>query len=166
MSSRLFQEIREERGLAYTVFSSPSSYSDVGSLLHLRRHRARAGSASCSTSIDGVLDGMLADGITEEEHTVALGYLEGSMLLGLEDSGSAAWPGSARGLTTRDEVVPVDEHVARIRAVTTSRRAAGCCTGCSTGTRRRRRRRRARLGRRALLPWSAFASEVGSGSWD
>ena len=32
MSSRLFQEIREERGLAYSVYSSPSSYADAGAL--------------------------------------------------------------------------------------------------------------------------------------
>ena len=49
MSSRLFQEIREERGLAYSVYSSPSSYSDAGCLRALRRHRASPAGASCST---------------------------------------------------------------------------------------------------------------------
>jgi len=116
MSSRLFQEIREERGLAYTVFSSPSSYSDVGSLV------VYSGTAPNRLNelldvIDGVIDGLVADGITDEEHAVALGYLEGSMLLGLEDSGSRmARLGSS--ISTRDEVIPVDEHVRRIRAVT------------------------------------------------
>ncbi len=48
---------------------------------------------------------------------MALGYLEGSMLLGLEDSGSRmARLGS--GVSTRDEVISVDEHLRRIRAVT------------------------------------------------
>ena len=47
---------------------------------------------------------------------VARGYLEGSMLLGLEDSGSRmARLGS--GVMARGEVTPLDEHVARIRAV-------------------------------------------------
>ena len=47
MSSRLFQEVREERGLAYTVFTSPASYADAGRGHPLRRHRARPGWPSC-----------------------------------------------------------------------------------------------------------------------
>ena len=47
MSSRLFQEVREERGLAYTVFSSPSAYADSGALRAATRARRRAGWASC-----------------------------------------------------------------------------------------------------------------------
>jgi len=116
MSSRLFQEIREERGLAYTVFSSPSSYSDVGSLvIYTGTTPNRLG--ELLQVVDTTIDGLVADGITDEEHAVALGYLEGSMLLGLEDSGSRmARLGS--GLTARDDVISVDEHVRRIRAVT------------------------------------------------
>ena len=116
MSSRLFQEVRETRGLAYTVYSSPSSYSDSGSFI------VYAGTALSRLDellgvMDEVLDGLVADGITDEEHAVALGFLEGSMLLGLEDSGSRmARLGS--GLVARDEIVPVEEHVRRIRAVT------------------------------------------------
>lgn len=116
MSSRLFQEIREERGLAYTVFSAPSSYSDVGSLM-IYSGTAPNRLAELLTVIDGVIEGLLADGITDEEHRVALGYLEGSMLLGLEDSGSRM-SRLGSGLTIRDDVVSVDEHVRRIRAVT------------------------------------------------
>jgi predicted Zn-dependent peptidase len=116
MSSRLFQEVREERGLAYTVYSSPSGYSDAGSLV------AYAGTTPSRLgellgAVESVVEGLLGEGITEEEHRVALGFLEGSMLLGLEDSGSRmARLGS--GLITRDEVIPVDEHVRSIRAVT------------------------------------------------
>jgi predicted Zn-dependent peptidase len=116
ISSRLFQEIREERGLAYTVFSAPSSYSDVGSLM-IYSGTAPNRLAELLTVIDGVIEGLLADGITDDEHRVALGYLEGSMLLGLEDSGSRM-SRLGSGLTIRDDVVSVDEHVRRIRAVT------------------------------------------------
>ena len=116
MSSRLFQEIREERGLAYTVFSSPSSYSDDGSyVIYSGTTPNRLG--ELLDVIDSVIDGVLADGITDEEHAVALGYLEGSMLLGLEDSGSRM-SRLGSGLTLRDDVTSVDEHVRRIRAVT------------------------------------------------
>ena len=116
MSSRLFQQIREERGLAYTVFTSPSSYSDAGSLIMY------AGTAvnrlgELLTVTDEVLHEFVADGITAEEHAVAIGYLEGSMLLGLEDSGSRM-SRLGTGLASRDMVTPVDEHIRRIRAVT------------------------------------------------
>jgi predicted Zn-dependent peptidase len=116
MSSRLFQEIREERGLAYTVFSSPSSYSDDGSYV-IYSGTAPGRLAELLGVIDDVVEGVLADGITDEEHAVALGYLEGSMLLGLEDSGSRM-SRLGSGLTLRDRVISVDEHVRRIRAVT------------------------------------------------
>jgi predicted Zn-dependent peptidase len=76
MSSRLFQEIREERGLAYTVFSSPSSYSDVGSLV-IYSGTTPNRLAELLEVIDSVIDGLVADGITDEEHEVALGYLDG-----------------------------------------------------------------------------------------
>jgi predicted Zn-dependent peptidase len=116
LSSRLFQEVREERGLAYTVFSAPSSYSDTGSL------SVYAGTAperldELLTVVEGVIDDLLTDGVTEEEHAVALGYVEGSMLLGLEDSGSRM-SRLANGVVSRDEVVPVEEHLRRYRATT------------------------------------------------
>jgi predicted Zn-dependent peptidase len=70
-----------------------------------------------ATLADGILDELLAEGITADEHRVALGYLEGSMLLGLEDTGSRMGR-LGGGMTARDEVISVDEHLARIRAVT------------------------------------------------
>ena len=116
MSSRLFQQVREERGLAYTVYTSPASYADAG-VLTLYAGTAPARLAELLEVIGDTLDALLADGITEAEHDVAKGYLEGATLLGLEDSGSRmARLGS--GLTTRDEIVAVDEHLARTRAVT------------------------------------------------
>ena len=60
---------------------------------------------------------MLADGITDQELAVAKGYLEGATLLGLEDSGSRMGR-LGSGLISRGEIVPVEEHLARTRAVT------------------------------------------------
>jgi predicted Zn-dependent peptidase len=116
MSSRLFQEIREERGLAYSVYSSMSSYSDCG-IATVYAGTAPKHTDEVLTVLDDVLDGLLVDGITEEEHQVALGYLEGSMLLGLEDSGSrmARLGGS---MIVRGEVTSIADHIARVRAVT------------------------------------------------
>ena len=116
MASRLFQEVREERGLAYAVYSHPSSYTDTGSL-----------TIYCGTApkrvpetlrvIDGVVEGLLAGGMTDGELAVAKGYLEGSLLLGLEDSGGRMGR-LGQGLAQRGRPTTVEEQLAGIRAVT------------------------------------------------
>ncbi|MEO7557363.1 MAG: pitrilysin family protein [Acidimicrobiales bacterium] len=116
MASRLFQEVREERGMAYSVWSSTSLYSDAGSLV------AYAGTAPSKLRdviavIDDVIAGIATDGITDHELAVAAGYLEGSLLLALEDSGSRM-SRLGRGELAADDLLTVDEQVARIRAVT------------------------------------------------
>jgi len=116
MSSRLFQEVREERGLAYSVYSHATAFADSGYLtIYFGSAPKRAREAL--TVIDAVLASVLADGITEQELAVAAGYLEGSMLLGLEDSGSRMGR-LGRDLMQRDQITPIDEHVVRLRAVT------------------------------------------------
>ncbi len=116
MASRLFQEVREERGLAYSVYSHASSYADSGYLsVYLGTAPARAREAL--RVVMGVVEDLLADGVTERELEVAIGYLSGSMLLGLEDTGGAMGR-LGRGLVQRDEIIPVDEHLARLSAVT------------------------------------------------
>ncbi|MGI8663913.1 MAG: M16 family metallopeptidase [Acidimicrobiales bacterium] len=116
MASRLFQEVREERGMAYSVWSSSSLYSDAGSVV------AYAGTSPGKVRdvlkvIDDVIGGLVADGITERELAVGAGYLEGSLLLALEDSGSRM-SRLGRGELAATDLVAVDEQVARIRAVT------------------------------------------------
>jgi predicted Zn-dependent peptidase len=116
MSSRLFQAIREERGLVYTVYSGMSWYSDSG-VATIYAATAPKHLAEVVGLADGILDELLSDGITDEEHRVAVGGIEGSVLLSLEDSGSRM----ARlggGLMNREEVVPIDDFLAGIRAVT------------------------------------------------
>ena len=127
MSSRLFQEVREERGLAYSVYSHPTAFADSGYLtIYCGTAPKRAREAL--DVIDDVVASVLADGITEQELAVAAGYLEGSMLLGLEDSGSRMGR-LGRSLMQRDRITPIDEHVARLRAVTARRRVAGAAPG-------------------------------------
>jgi predicted Zn-dependent peptidase len=116
MASRLFQEVREERGLAYAVYSHPSSYTDTGSLtIYCGTAPKRA--PETLRVIDGVVEGLLADGITDAELAVATGYLEGSLLLGLEDSGGRMGR-LGRGLAQRGRPTTVDEQLDGIRAVT------------------------------------------------
>jgi predicted Zn-dependent peptidase len=116
MASRLFQEVREERGMAYSVWSSSSLYSDAGCLV------AYAGTSPGKVRdvlkvVDDVIAALAAEGITEHELAVAAGYLEGSLLLALEDSGSRM-SRLGRGELSTTALLSVDEQVARIRAVT------------------------------------------------
>lgn len=116
LSSRLFQEIREERGLAYSVYASVASFSDAGSLVTY----VGTGAERTSEVRELVLDitaRLVADGVTEREWEVALGYLEGSFLLGLEDSGSVM-ARLGNHVCSRGRVTPVDEQLAKLRAVT------------------------------------------------
>lgn len=116
LSSRLFQEIREERGLAYSVFSSVTAYSDAGSLV------AYAGtSPDRVTDVVDLLreltDEIVADGVTEREWAVARGYLEGAALLSLEDTGSVM-ARLGNHMCARRTVTPIEEQLQRLRAVT------------------------------------------------
>jgi predicted Zn-dependent peptidase len=118
MASRLFQEVREERGLAYSVYSHPTAFEDSGYLtLYCGTAPQRAREAL--GVIADVIDGVLAGGVTDAELAVASGYLEGSMLLGLEDSGGRMGR-LGRSLMQRDHIITIDEHIARIREVTTA----------------------------------------------
>ncbi len=116
LSSRLFQLVREERGLAYSVFSSLAAYSDAGSLV------AYAGTgpervAEVRRLITDTAAELVADGVTEREWEVALGYLEGASLLGLEDSGSVM-ARLGNHLCARGRVTPLEDQLAKLRAVT------------------------------------------------
>jgi len=115
-SSRLFQEIREERGLAYAVFSSLSFNVDGGALTAYAA-TSPGKVAEVLAIVEDQVASLVADGITDLEHAVALGYLEGSLLLAMEDTGSRMGR-IGRGMSARGEVLDVDEHVARLRAVT------------------------------------------------
>jgi predicted Zn-dependent peptidase len=115
MSSRLFQEIREKRGKAYSVYSFSSSYKDVGYF------GVYAGTSVESTEevVDLVLKELkkLAAGeINEEEIQRTRGQLVGSMMLGLESTDS--WMSHiARNEIYFGQPVTTEEICRRIRAV-------------------------------------------------
>ncbi len=114
-ASRLFQSVREERGLAYSVHSWVESHADTGALV------AYAGTAvehlvEVLALLEDALRG-LADGVTDREVDVAAGYLAGSTVLGLEDPGSRmARIGDS--LLSTGRVTPVDDVLAGFRSVT------------------------------------------------
>jgi predicted Zn-dependent peptidase len=87
LSSRLFQEIREARGLAYSIGSDRSAYDDAGTLA-VSVGTAPEHAHEVLDLLHGELDRLGAEGITPRELEVAKGHLRADMLLSLEDSGS------------------------------------------------------------------------------
>src|ERR1700744_4303255 len=87
LSSRLFQQVRESRGLAYSVYSSVDMFSDSGALsVYAACLPERFGEVARVTA--EVLETVARDGITEAECRIAKGSLRGGLVLGLEDSNS------------------------------------------------------------------------------
>ncbi len=116
MASRLFQQVREERGLCYSVYSWASTYADAGTA-GIYAGTAPSRLPEVLSVIDDEVAKLVASGVTEGELAVAKGFVEGSLVLGLEDSGSRM-ARLGRSLMARDEVVTVEDQLARIRAVT------------------------------------------------
>jgi predicted Zn-dependent peptidase len=87
MSSRLFQEVREKRGLAYSVYSYASQYADAGCFgvyAGCQPKRLREVLDLCRAEVGN----LVKDGITAGELALGIGQLRGGMVLGLEDTGS------------------------------------------------------------------------------
>jgi predicted Zn-dependent peptidase len=87
LSSRLFQEVRETRGLAYSVYSTVDTFSDAGALSVYAACLPERFDEVVRVTAD-VLQTVARDGITEAECRIAKGSLRGGLVLGLEDSSS------------------------------------------------------------------------------
>lgn len=87
MSSRLFQKIREEKGLAYTIYSYPTAYADTG-YFALYAGTGTDVSAQVARMIIDELALIRKEGLTEEEFRRAKDQLRGNYLLGQENTGA------------------------------------------------------------------------------
>lgn len=116
MSSRLFQEVREKRGLAYSVYSFTSPFADTG-LFGVY--------AGCQPKrVDDVLeicheqlDLLVSGGLSDEEIARGKGQLTGGLLLGLEDTGSRM-SRLGKGELVYGEHLSAADLIAKIEAVT------------------------------------------------
>ncbi len=116
MSSRLFQEVREKRGLAYSVYSFAGQHADAGMwgiYVGCLPSKADEVLAICTEEIDRLIEG----GLTDAEIDRGKGQVRGSIVLGLED------PSSRMSRLGKSELVyprlePVEEVIASINAVT------------------------------------------------
>ncbi|MFC8193767.1 M16 family metallopeptidase, partial [Cellulomonas sp. NPDC057328] len=116
MSSRLFQEVREKRGLAYSTYSFASGHADTG-LFGLY--------AGCTPAkVDQVTELMVAElermadaPMGAAELARSIGQLSGGLVLGMEDTGSRM-SRLGKAELVHGELLSVDESLERVRAVT------------------------------------------------
>ena len=115
MSSRLFQAIREERGLAYNVYSALRQYTDTGAaVVYAGVDPARI--EECLAAVWAEVERLVGKEVPEEELSRAKEYNKGRILLRMEDSyGVASWYGAQELLLERIE--EVDEVIAQIEEV-------------------------------------------------
>ncbi|TQM31562.1 M16 family metallopeptidase [Nocardia bhagyanarayanae] len=117
LSSRLFQAIREERGLAYSVYSSVDTFADTGAFsVYIGCQPENLGQVAGLAR--GVLEDVAENGITDAECARAKGSLRGGLVLGLEDSASRM-NRIGRSELSYGNHRSVSETLARIDAVTT-----------------------------------------------
>jgi len=115
MSSRLFQEIREKRGLAYSVYAFAAAFSDAG-VVGLSAATAADNAGTVARLLLDEFERLAAAGVTQEEVTRAVGYLSGSSALALEDS-DVRMSRLGRAEIGTGEFVAFDEQVRRYEAV-------------------------------------------------
>lgn len=87
MSSRLFQEIREKRGLAYSVYSYHSTYLDSG-LLAIYAGTNREQLHTLKTTIDETIEDLVTNGLSDKEFSNSKEQLKGNIMLSLESTNS------------------------------------------------------------------------------
>jgi predicted Zn-dependent peptidase len=123
MSSRLFQEAREKRGLCYSIYSFHVPYSDVGMFGLYAGTDASDTSELMKVVVDEITG--TAETITEAEVARVKAQMKVGLLMALESSGARVEQ-VARQMLTRGRPIPVEELVEKVDAVTVeSARAAG-----------------------------------------
>jgi predicted Zn-dependent peptidase len=116
MSSRLFQEVRERRGLAYSVYSYHAQYTEAGLFTcyaGTTPSRAHEVIAVLRDQLGDVRDG----GLSQDEFERAKGHAKGSMVLSLEDPGGRM-SRLGKSEIAHGEILSVNETLRRIERVT------------------------------------------------
>ena len=116
MSSRLFQKVREDAGLCYSIYTFQSVHADTG-LFGVYTALSPANMARAEALIREVIDGFLQDGPTQEELDRARGQIKSNLLMGLESTMSRMTR-MGQALLFLDEVPPLEDTIARYEAVT------------------------------------------------
>jgi predicted Zn-dependent peptidase len=116
MASRLFQEVRERRGLAYSVYSYQGQHTDTGTFAVYAGTTPRKAGEVLDV-VRAELTRVLAEGLSDAELERAQGHLAGATILALEDTGSRM-SRLGKALCTATPLLSLDETLAGIEAVT------------------------------------------------
>jgi predicted Zn-dependent peptidase len=116
MSSRLFQEIREKRGLAYAISSGHVGYSETG-IFNIYAGCSTENIAEVLSIIREQLGAITASGISEEELARAVGHVRGSLVLSMEEPG-ALMSHLGKSELCLGEILTTEEMIARVESVT------------------------------------------------
>ncbi|HEY9389618.1 MAG TPA: pitrilysin family protein [Mycobacteriales bacterium] len=116
MSSRLFQEIREKRGMAYSVYSYSSQYAGAGHFgVYVGCHPSRV--RDVLDVVREQFEDVATHGLSDQEIARGKGQVRGGMVLGLEDPGSRM-SRIGKGEIAYGDVLEVDDLLNRVDAVT------------------------------------------------
>jgi predicted Zn-dependent peptidase len=114
-SSRLFQEIRESRGLTYAVGSEVSHYTDSGALsVHCTTTPQKV--AQMMQLLDAIVDELVVEGVPEDDVERVKGALRGGLVMTYEST-VARMSRLGAAETLRGEVIPIAEHLERLDTV-------------------------------------------------
>jgi predicted Zn-dependent peptidase len=116
MGSRLFDEIREKRGLCYSVYAVSHAFADVP-ILQLGSGLDSAKTIEAYTRMREIVDELRADGPTEEEVQRARAYAAGRLVLAFENSGAVARHAATQTIVHGESIDP-DQAIAALDAVT------------------------------------------------
>jgi len=116
MSSRLFQEIREKRGLAYSIYSGGASYSANGSLNIICNTNPKSYTEAKSAALE-VMDSVVNDGITEQEFVRAKTQIKSAFVFGQENCQSMMIS-AGKLMLAADKDFDIAHKIAEMEAVT------------------------------------------------
>ena len=116
MSSRLFQKIREESGMAYTVYSYPNAYTDCG-MLSVYAATNPDTAVQVYEQILEVTREFVRSGLTREEFNMAREQLKASFILGSEST-SSRMQSNGRRMLLMNETRTESEVIDRVNAIT------------------------------------------------
>lgn len=131
MSSRLFQRVREELGLAYSVYSFQSFYSDTG-VVGVYVATSPETAARALEEIERELARLAREGLSHGELEAGKNQLKGQLTLSLESPASRMYRVAASELYG-EPFEPLDAELARVDSVTTDEIAEVCGTFLSPG---------------------------------
>lgn len=116
MSSRLFQSIREQKGLAYSVFSSPSAYKNIGSF-NIYLNISKANTQKAVEAVKRELDELKKNGITDDELDRTKVQLKSGLVFAGE-SVQSIMNSCGKQLLLSGKAYDIDERIAEIDALT------------------------------------------------